>query len=305
MSSLSTTKAIEAFERSLPEYQARVEKALDFYLPALITHPTRLHHAMRYAMLGGGKRLRPVLVYGAGSALGVVMDWLDAPACAVELIHGYSLVHDDLPAMDDDNFRRGKPTCHRAYDEATAILVGDALQALAFQCLAQGTTVERPAARLQMIHTLSQASGSRGMVGGQAIDLASTGKMLDIAQLEDMHIHKTGALIRASVTLGALSHPDPDERLVDRLDHYGKCIGLAFQIQDDVLDVEGTDESLGKRSGADARLNKPTYPALLGMDEAKRRARELVDDALQTLSPFDQRADVLRGLAAYVISRNH
>lgn len=260
---------------------------------------------MRYAVLGGGKRLRPVLVYATGAALGVDAAELDAPACAVELIHGYSLVHDDLPAMDDDNFRRGKPTCHRAYDEATAILVGDALQALAFQCLAQGTPIDRPAGRLQMIKVLGQAAGSRGMVGGQAIDLGATGKMLDIAQLEDMHIHKTGALIRASVMLGALSHPDPDERLTDRLDHYGKCIGLAFQIQDDVLDVEGTDEALGKRSGADARKNKPTYPALLGMDEAKRRARDLVDEALRTLTPFDEQADVLRGLAAYVIERNH
>jgi geranylgeranyl pyrophosphate synthase len=214
---------------------------------------------MRYAVLGGGKRVRPVLVFAAGAAVGAADARLDAPACAVELIHAYSLVHDDLPAMDDDDLRRGRPSCHRAFDEATAILTGDALQTLAFQILAQATEPDA-AVRLRMIATLALASGSRGMAGGQAIDLAAVGRELDMVQLEDMHIHKTGALIRASVLLGALCTDEFDEPRLERLDRYAKCIGLAFQIQDDILDVVGDTALLGKTAGADTARDKPTYP---------------------------------------------
>lgn len=287
------------------EYRARIERVLDERLPRNGTHPARLHEAMRYVTLGGGKRIRPVLVYAAGAALGCRLENLDGPAAAVELIHAYSLVHDDLPAMDDDELRRGLPTCHKAYDEATAILVGDALQALAFHTLAHdpGSDVDA-SRRLAMVQTLALAAGSRGMVGGQAIDLESVGKTLDLAQLEDMHIHKTGALIRASVVLGALA-AGADEAVRERLDHYAKCIGLAFQIQDDILDVEGDTAVLGKQSGADALRQKPTYPGLLGLAEAKRRAGDLVVEAKRSLAALDARADTLRMLADYIVARNN
>ena len=261
---------------------------------------------MRYAVLDGGKRVRPCLTYAAGRALGVDETRLDAPACAVELIHAYSLVHDDLPAMDDDDLRRGKPTLHKAYDEAQAILAGDALQSLAFHVLAHGLDTTIPAEqRLQMIDILALASGSRGMCGGQAIDLAAVGKDLNIAELENMHIHKTGALIRASVKLGALCKTDISEEQLKKLDHYAKCVGLAFQIQDDILDVEGDTETLGKTPGADMARNKPTYPALLGLDGAKQMANELYDDALASLTMFGDAADPLRDLADYIIQRNY
>lgn len=293
-----------AFADTLTRYRARVERELDSWLPAADIHPARLHDAMRYSVLGGGKRIRPTLVYAAGDALGVPMGRLDAPACAVELIHAYSLVHDDLPAMDDDDLRRGKPTCHKAYDEATAILVGDALQTLAFHVLAHAPLdgVE-PAARLRMIGTLSMAAGSRGMVGGQAIDLAAVGQQLDIAQLEDMHVHKTGALIRASVLMGALAAPDIDMVRFEALDRYAKCIGLAFQIQDDILDVNGDSAETGKATGADSDRSKPTYPSLLGLNEAAALAAELVETALTSLEGFDSRADILRNIARYVVDR--
>ena len=293
-----------ALEAALPRWQARVESALDRHLPPADTLPMRLHEAMRYAVLGGGKRLRPVLVYAAGEALGAEPAHMDAPACAVEFIHAYSLVHDDLPCMDDDDLRRGQPTCHRAFDEATAVLVGDALQSLAFRTLAEhcGAPVT-DAARLRMVATLALASGSRGMAGGQALDLAATGQPLDLPQLEDLHIHKTGALIRASVVLGALCQPDLDEAHLSRLDRYAKSIGLAFQIRDDILDVEGTTDALGKTSGADARLEKATYPGLLGLQEAREHASGLVERALEALAPLDRRADPLRDLARYVVER--
>jgi geranylgeranyl pyrophosphate synthase len=291
---------------ALTRFRSRAEQVLDAWLPPAATHPARLHEAMRYAVLNGGKRIRPVLVYATGQALGVPQERLDAPACAVELIHAYSLVHDDLPAMDDDDLRRGQPTCHKAYDEATAILVGDALQTLAFYVLAHAPLegVE-PTARLRMVGTLSLAAGSRGMVGGQAIDLAAVGQQLDVAQLEDMHIHKTGALIRASVLLGALSAADVDMPRFEALDRYAKCIGLAFQIQDDILDVAGDVGETGKAIGADASRNKPTYPAILGMDEAKQLASDLIETALKSLEGFDERADVLRGIAEYVVNRRN
>lgn len=284
--------------------QNRAELALDQWLPAAHIHPAHLHEAMRYAVLGGGKRVRPLLVYAAGSALGVDRGALDGPACAVELIHAYSLVHDDLPAMDDDDLRRGKPTCHKAFDEATAILAGDALQALAFYILAHDPAIQtNAAARLQMIETLTLASGSRGMVGGQAIDLAAVGATLTLPELEDMHIHKTGALIRASVALGALSHPHIDQDIFHRVDHYARCIGLAFQIRDDILDIESDTATLGKTQGADIARDKPTYPSLLGMTEAKQRASSLYQEALDCLSPLGTHAEPLRAIAAYIVER--
>ena len=288
------------------QVQDRVETALDGCLPGAQVHPARLHQAMRYAVLGGGKRVRPVLVFAAGAAVGAPDARLDAPACALELIHAYSLVHDDLPAMDDDDLRRGRPSCHKAFDEATAILAGDALQTLAFQVLAQAPKLDVGAAvRLRMIATLALASGSRGMAGGQAIDLAAVGRELDIAQLEDMHIHKTGALIRASVLLGALCAAELDEARLEHLDHYAKCIGLAFQIQDDILDVVGDTALLGKTAGADTARAKPTYPALLGLDGARQRAGELLDEAHAALTGFGPEAAPLRGVADYIVQRRY
>jgi geranylgeranyl pyrophosphate synthase len=286
--------------------QERLEQALDRWIPAARTHPGRLHEAMRYSALGGGKRVRPVLVHAGGQAMGADVSRLDGPACAVELIHVYSLIHDDLPAMDDDDLRRGKPTCHKAFDEAMAILAGDAMQALAFQILATDPAmIPDPARRLRMIEILSRAAGSRGMAGGQAIDLGAVGQVLDIAQLEDMHVHKTGALIRASVLMGALSADTPDEGRLEQLDRFGKYIGLAFQIRDDILDVEGDTETLGKARGADAALNKPTYPALIGLDASREEARQLVDQALTALGDLGREADLLRWIARYIVERIH
>jgi farnesyl diphosphate synthase len=284
--------------------QTRLEKALDHALPVATTFPSGLHEAMRYAALGGGKRIRPTLVYAGGMATGAAQAGLDAPACAVELIHAYSLVHDDLPAMDDDDLRRGRPSCHRAFGEANAILAGDALQTLAFQVLAQNDSPETGAAtRLKMIRMLTLASGSRGMAGGQAIDLAATGQQLNIAELEAMHIHKTGALIRASVVLGALCGRDVDSEQLDSLDRYAKCIGLAFQIRDDILDVEGETETLGKHTGMDLHREKSTYPLLIGLDAARERAGELHEEAMESLGGFDESADPLRWISAYIIER--
>ena len=261
---------------------------------------------MRYSTLGGGKRLRPLLVYATGQALGVPLNVLDGPACAVEMIHVYSLIHDDLPAMDDDDLRRGKPTCHKAYDEATAILAGDALQALAFHILAHDTSIELPAInRLSMVETLTSASGSLGMVGGQAIDLDSVGKELDLPGLESMHIRKTGALIRASVRLAALAKPGLADDVADRLDKYAKCIGLAFQIQDDILDEESDTQTLGKTQGKDRENNKPTYPSLLGMTVAKQKAQELVDEAVDSVTVLGTEAAHLQGLAKFIVQRQN
>jgi farnesyl diphosphate synthase len=286
--------------------QQRVEQALERILPPATTLPTRLHEAMRYATLNGGKRIRPLLVYAAGQALNIAWERLDTPASAVELIHAYSLVHDDLPAMDDDDLRRNQPTCHRAYDEATAILVGDALQSLAFKSLCCDPGMQADAQiRLTMVETLAQASGSRGMAGGQAIDLQAVGKELNLAELENLHIHKTGALIRAAVRLGALLDPNADKALTQRLDHYAKCIGLAFQIQDDILDIEGDTETLGKTKGKDLAQEKPTYPSLLGLAGAKEKADDLIREALQSLDDFTVEADPLRWIAHYITARNH
>jgi farnesyl diphosphate synthase len=290
----------------LKTYQARVEKTLDHWLPESNINPAQLHEAMRYATLDGGKRVRPALVYLTGQALDVAPAALDGPACALELVHVYSLIHDDLPAMDDDALRRGKPTCHIQYDEATAILAGDAMQALAFYILAHDPNmVDNARLRLKMVETLAQASGSRGMAGGQAIDLAAVGKEVNLAELENMHIHKTGALIRASVKLAALSSPEIAPESLEKLDQYAKCVGLAFQIHDDILDVEGDTEILGKAQGADSARNKPTYPALLGMNEAKQRAKDLHQEAVDCLSNLGEKAEPLREISEYIISRQN
>ena len=286
--------------------QNRVERALDSRLPAENILPQKLHQAMRYSVLDGGKRTRPLLTYATGKALGLSEDALDAPACAVEFIHVYSLIHDDLPAMDNDDLRRGKPTCHKAYDEVTAILAGDALQALAFEILANDSSIQvDSAARLKMITVLTKASGSQGMVGGQAIDLASVGTTLNLPELENMHIHKTGALIRASVNLAALSKPNIDPAIAKSLDHYAKCIGLSFQVKDDILDVESDTATLGKTQGKDEDNDKPTYPALLGMAGAKQKAQELHEQAVVSLASFGSEADLLRELSLYIIERTH
>ncbi len=295
-----------AFKAQLKLYRERAETALDRWLPAPDQQPDRLHQAMRYAVLNGGKRIRPVLVYATGQALGAPLAQLDGPACALELIHAYSLVHDDLPAMDDDDLRRGIPTCHKAFDEATAILVGDALQALAFQILAEDPDIRDyhgARTRLKMIATLARASGSQGMVGGQAIDLAAVGQQLDQAQLENMHHHKTGALIRASVQLGAHAAGCQDEQLLARLTDYARCIGLAFQVRDDILDIEGDTAVIGKTQGADMARNKPTYPALLGLDGAKAIAGQLHQQAMSCLEGLDEKADTLRQISAYIVQR--
>jgi len=296
----------QGFKERVAEYGTRIEKVLDRWLPAADKPPQRLHQAMRYAVLGGGKRLRPLLIYAAGETLGVPPERLDGPAAAVECIHAYSLIHDDLPAMDDDDLRRGRPTCHKAFDEATAILAGDALQVLAFLILAEDPAMAAaPAARVEMLKSVALASGSLGMAGGQAMDLAAAGRPLELAELELMHIHKTGALIRASVLLAAQSLPGLPTDKHKALDHYAKCVGLAFQIRDDILDVEGETATLGKRAGADSALNKPTYPSVLGLERSKRRALELKDDALESLAPFGEAAVPLRWLAEYIVSREN
>jgi geranylgeranyl pyrophosphate synthase len=286
--------------------QHRIEQALAERLPGEHHLPQRLHQAMRYSVLNGGKRTRPLLTYATGQALGVNPDVLDGPACAVELIHVYSLIHDDLPAMDNDDLRRGKPTCHKAFDEATAILAGDALQALAFQILSNDPSIiAEPGVRLKMIAALSTASGSQGMVGGQAIDLAAVGAQLSLPELENMHIHKTGALIRTSVHLAALSKPDLDSETAKQLDHYAKCIGLSFQVKDDILDVESDTATLGKTQGKDQSNHKPTYPGLLGLAGAKQKALELHEQAVDSLHCFGNEADLLRELSLYIIERSH
>jgi len=290
----------------MAQAQARAEAALDARLPAEAKLPERLHQAMRYSTLGGGKRMRPLLTYAAGHALGVPPEILDGLGAAVEFIHVYSLIHDDLPAMDNDDLRRGKPTCHRAYDEATAILAGDGLQALAFHVLASDASIAVPAEnRIAMIEALATASGSCGMVGGQAIDLDSVGKELDLLGLEAMHIRKTGALIRVSVKLAALAKPGLAKETFDKLDHYAKCVGLAFQIQDDILDVESDTQTLGKTQGKDRDNNKPTYPALLGLAGAKEKAADLHEQALDSLAGFGEEGDYLRELATYIIQRKN
>jgi farnesyl diphosphate synthase len=290
------------FDGWMKTVQVHVEDALGHFLPDAGTEPARLHEAMRYTVLGGGKRVRPLLVFAAGRLFGAELDALARAAAAVEMIHAYSLVHDDMPCMDDDALRRGKPTVHVAYDEATALLVGDALQAQAFTVLAEGAGV--PAERqLAMLRVLGRASGSAGMCGGQEIDLASVGVSLTLAQLERMHQLKTGALLRAAVLLGALAGRDVSDAERAALDTYSNAIGLAFQVVDDVLDATADSATLGKTAGKDAAANKPTYVSILGLEESKLLAEKLRREAHDALAPFGQLAQRLRDLADLIVQR--
>jgi geranylgeranyl pyrophosphate synthase len=290
----------------LQSTQTQVNRALEHCLPLADTAPKRLHEAMRYAVLNGGKRLRPALVYATGTTLGIPATQLDAPACAVELIHAYSLIHDDLPAMDDDDLRRGMPTCHKAFDEATAILAGDALQVLAFQQLADNS-VFTAQQRVQMISVLAKACGSIGMAGGQAMDLAATGQAtcLTLSELETLYRYKTGYLIRASIELAAIAAPSQNNESFSHLMKYADAIGLAFQIQDDILDIEVSTEVLGKQQGADTAKQKTTYPGLVGLDFAKAKVKMLYQEAIQHLAYFGADSDPLCQVADYISCRNY
>lgn len=292
----------DVFAHWMAAIRRRTESALEHWLPPATTAPTRLHEAMRYSTLGGGKRMRPLLCHAAGEALGADPQALDVAACAVELIHAYSLVHDDLPCMDNDVLRRGRPTCHVEFDEATALLAGDALQTLAFQLLAE-SAVPSQQRRLAMLALLAQASGSRGMAGGQAIDLAAVGTELTLAELEFMHIRKTGALIRAAVLLGAHCG-EADEATLDALGHYANRAGLLFQVVDDVLDAEGSTITLGKTAGKDAAQDKPTYVSMLGLVRAKEFAAQLRAQAHEALSACPVTTERLATLTDYIVDRS-
>ncbi len=292
-----------SFTDWMAQIQQRTETALAGVLPEPSIAPQRLHEAMRYAVLGGGKRVRPLLAHAAGELAGASAQDVDRVACAIELIHAYSLVHDDMPCMDDDVLRRGKPTVHVEYDEATALLAGDALQTLAFQVLADTPIGAGPAIQLAMVSRLAIASGSRGMAGGQAIDLAAVGRQLGREELEFMHVHKTGALIRAAVLLGARAGAALDPADLERLDHYAKVVGLLFQVVDDILDAAADTATLGKTAGKDAENDKPTYVSLLGLADARQLAEDMLIDAKSTLRPFGARAQRLEQLADYVVHR--
>lgn len=289
----------------LTRCQARVNARMDHWLQQQGALAPRLVEAMHYAVFNGGKRVRPVLAYAAAEALGGDPGQVDDIASTLEMVHSYSLVHDDLPAMDNDDLRRGKPTCHIAFDEATAILAGDALQCLAFEVLATSPAPLKPAVRLELIRLLANASGTQGMAGGQALDLAAEGQSLSLEQLETIHIHKTGCLIRASVRMGALTVDAATPDTLAALDRYAHAVGLAFQVQDDILDVIGDTATLGKQSGADQALAKATYPGILGLPAAQSLAQSLCDQAVAALAPLDNRADPLRALARYIVSRQH
>lgn len=290
------------FQSWISSHQLRFEEVLRQLLPSADIAPQRLHAAMRYSVLDGGKRVRPLLAFAAGELAGAEVSRVNYAASAVELIHAYSLVHDDMPCMDDDVLRRGKATCHVEFDDATALLVGDALQSLAFQLLSEHRLNDDAFKQLQMVKLLAVASGSRGMAGGQAIDLASVGKQLALPELEQMHIHKTGALIRAAIFLGAHCGNLNQDQL-DKLDRYGKCIGLAFQVVDDVLDSEADTATLGKTAGKDADNDKPTYVTILGVSAAKKMAKELHQEALQSLSEFGNKSRRLNELADFIVMR--
>ena len=282
--------------------QAQTELLLARLMPSENQLPQSLHETMRYAALDGGKRLRPLLVLAASELGEAVPDAVEAAMAAIELIHVYSLVHDDMPAMDNDSLRRGRPTCHIRYGEAAALLAGDALQTLAFDLLSRPTALP-PQRQLHMLSTLARASGSLGMAGGQAIDLANVGRSITQSELEQMHSLKTGALIRAAVQLGALSCPDVDEAALAALDEYAAKLGLAFQVIDDVLDCAADTTTLGKTAGKDADADKPTYVKLLGLDAARDYAEQLAADAINVLSTFDARATRLRELAEFTVGR--
>ncbi len=283
--------------------QARMETALQRFLPPPEIVPERLHRAMRYAVLGGGKRVRPLLAFAAGELAQADPARIEVVASAVEMIHAYSLVHDDMPCMDNDVLRRGKPTCHVEFDEATALLVGDALQPLAFQILTENVLADEAATQMEMLKVLALASGSRGMAGGQAIDLASVGKTLSLAELEFMHIHKTGALIRAAAVLGARCGGSLGAGEFDRLERYAKTVGLAFQVVDDVLDCDASTATLGKTAGKDAAQAKPTYVSILGLAGARALAEELRAEAHAALASFGGKAARLRALADFIVLR--
>ena len=294
----------QSFETFADRCRQRLNAALEAQLPQADRQAPQLAQAMAYSLRNGGKRVRPTLVYASATALGQEPNpSLDKVAIALEAIHAYSLVHDDLPAMDDDDLRRGQPSCHIAFDQATAILAGDALQALAFEWLASASELA-PDVRSQLVLDLARASGCQGMVLGQAIDLSAVNQELDLASLERMHRHKTGALIRASVLMGARASGAGNHEL-EQLDCYAQAIGLAFQVQDDILDVVADTQVLGKRQGADSARHKPTYVSLLGLEQAREKAQGLLDQALEALAPFDAKADPLRALAHYIIERDH
>jgi geranylgeranyl pyrophosphate synthase len=295
-----------AFTVQLKSWQARMEQALALRLPPADTEPTRLHAAMRYSVLGGGKRIRPMLVFAAAHAVGLAEEAVEGAACAIELVHAYSLVHDDLPAMDDDDLRRGRPTCHKAFDQGTAVLVGDALQSLAFQLLAGDPALPAaPAIRVRLIEVLAEASGVSGMTGGQAIDIAAQGRRLDAGEIEGMYARKTGALIRASVLMAADCAPELPAQLRAALGAFAAPIGLAFQIQDDLLDVLGDTATLGKATRADHARAQPTHPALLGVARSQERVRGLHAQALEALRPFGATAEPLRDLADWLLVRSY
>ncbi len=293
-----------SFENRIAHYTERVSRALDEALPPATASPRRLHDAMRYAVFNGGKRVRPLLVYAAGECLGVPEGVLDAPAAAIELIHAFSLVHDDLPSMDDDDLRRGKPTVHRQYDEATAILAADALQPLAFHVLAEVRDVH-DLARVKLISLVADACGSIGMTGGQSMDLAAEGKALSAEEIETMYSLKTGALIHASVVAPSLLADRLAPERAAAIDAFGRTMGVAFQIKDDILDIEGKTEVIGKQAGADQRLAKATYPGLVGIDAARQRCDELLRSAIEQLDDFTEDAESLRWLARFIVERGN
>jgi farnesyl diphosphate synthase len=301
----SPAVAGEPLTHALERWRRRVEHDLDQWLPADSVVPQRLHAAQRYSVLAPGKRIRPALVYATAETLGVPLDQVDAAACAVELIHCYSLVHDDLPAMDDDDLRRGRPTCHKAFDEATAILAGDSLQVLAFQLLAAHPGLPKdPAVRVAIIELLAVASGTAGMAGGQALDLAAEGRTLGLADVEQLHAMKTGALIRASVLMAARCCPTLDALQFEALSRFGAAVGLAFQVQDDILDVEGDVAVIGKPPGSDEARGMPTYPAIAGLEAARARVRELHAEAQGLLSDHGWQPGPLASLSDWLLTRN-
>ena len=301
---LQNNSTEQSFLQRIPDYTERVGMRLDQALPASDMAPQRLHEAMRYAVLSGGKRIRPLLVYATGECLAVPVEKLDAPATAIELIHAFSLVHDDLPAMDDDDLRRGRPTLHRQFDEATAILAADALQPLAFEVVVTCKALADREAR-NIVTIVSEACGSLGMTGGQSIDLASEGKKISFEEITEMHNLKTGALLRACVMSVAGIAPDLSVQRKSALDKFARAIGLAFQIRDDILDVQGETEILGKQTGADQKLGKATWPGLFGLEEARKHCDELVATAMQQLKSFSTAADPLRQLAKLIVDRIH
>jgi farnesyl diphosphate synthase len=298
----STSPKAATFDSRVPTYLQRLERTTDAILPPAATDPARLHEALRYAC-EGGKHLRALMVYAAGETLGIAPEQLDAAACAVELIHAYSLVHDDLPGMDNDDLRRGRPTVHKAYDESTAILVGDALQTSAFEVLATSDALD-DSQKVQMIRALAYAAGSLGMVGGQAVDMASENLTLTLPQLESLHARKTGALLLVTCQLAAIA-AGATEATRKALEHYGRCIGLAFQIQDDVLDQIADTATLGKTAGKDLAQHKSTFPSLLGLEQAQQRAHALFDEARDAARSLSGNAEPLLWLADHIQQRDH